>query len=178
MFLAAPIRIALAVTAFALAGGVQAQVYKCKVDGKTTFSDRPCATDAKPINVRPASGHSGAVAPVPTAAPAASVPINSSNNPQAVVAKMERDRALRDIGHDIEIEHSKIREEEESMSRELAALRNKKQYANNNLAGAVWEQSISAEMAAVVAGYEQRIQSRRERVKRLEADRAKMVAGE
>ena len=125
MFLAAPIRIALAVTAFALAGGVQAQVYKCKVDGKTTFSDLPCATDAKPINVRPASGHSGAVAPVPTAAPAASAPINSSSNPQAVVAKMERDRALRDIGHDIEIEHSKIREEEESMSRELAALRQK-----------------------------------------------------
>lgn len=43
MFLAAPMRIALAVTALALAGGVQAQVYKCKVDGKTIFSDQPCA---------------------------------------------------------------------------------------------------------------------------------------
>lgn len=33
-----------------------AQIYKCTVDGKTVFMDRPCHIDAQPENVRPAAG--------------------------------------------------------------------------------------------------------------------------
>lgn len=180
MYLAAPMRTAAACAVLILAGSAQAQVYKCKEDGKTVFSDRPCAADAQTIKVRPAAGHSNPSAPTTETSSSgpASASVNSSNNPQAIVARMERERLVRNLDHDIEVEQSGIRQDEDSMSREVAALRNKKQHANNNLAGAVWEQSISAEMAAVVARYEVKIQSRRERLKRLEADRAKMLAGE
>ncbi|MCK2095620.1 DUF4124 domain-containing protein [Thauera aromatica] len=34
----------------------QAQVYKCQIDGSTTFSDMPCGNDAREIDVTPATG--------------------------------------------------------------------------------------------------------------------------
>ncbi|HRD34062.1 MAG TPA: DUF4124 domain-containing protein [Rhodocyclaceae bacterium] len=40
--------IALALTPYA-----QAQVFKCSVDGKTVFSDRPCGTDSKQVRAAP-----------------------------------------------------------------------------------------------------------------------------
>ena len=33
-----------------------AQVFKCSVDGRTVFSDRPCSADSAPIDLRPAMG--------------------------------------------------------------------------------------------------------------------------
>lgn len=39
------------------------------------------------------------------------------------------------------------------MDQELDAIRNKKRYANNTLAGATWEQSLSTEMNAVTSRY-------------------------
>jgi hypothetical protein len=36
----------------------------------------------------------------------------------------------------------------------MAKLKNSKRYANNNLAGAVWEESLSNEMAAIAAQYD------------------------
>lgn len=35
---------------------VNAQVYKCQENGKTVFSDQPCAADSKRVEVRPATG--------------------------------------------------------------------------------------------------------------------------
>ena len=40
----------------ALPIATQAQVYKCTEGGKTVFSDRPCAADDVPVQVRPATG--------------------------------------------------------------------------------------------------------------------------
>lgn len=59
----------------------------------------------------------------------------------------------------------------------LAALRAKKAQANNNLAGAVWENSISEEMSAVVARYDVRIRGLREEIRRLEGEREALRAG-
>ena len=58
-----PRRALLTLAALLLATSAHAQVYKCKVDGKTVFADQPCATDAKLIDVRPASGHSAPALP-------------------------------------------------------------------------------------------------------------------
>lgn len=45
-----------AVIAAFLVAPAQAQVYKCTENGKTVFSDVPCATGAKRVDVRPATG--------------------------------------------------------------------------------------------------------------------------
>lgn len=46
----------LAICAAVIASTSQAQIYKCTVDGKSVFSDRPCAADSQPINSTPAAG--------------------------------------------------------------------------------------------------------------------------
>ena len=51
---------------------------------------------------------------------------------------------------------------------ELERLRAKKALANNNLAGAAYEQSISTEMQAVVAKYNGEIQAAREDLQQLQ----------
>lgn len=166
----------LTLAALLLATSAHAQVYKCKVDGKTVFADQPCATDAKPIDVRPASGHSApALPPLVITTPGATQPINASSNPQAVVARMEHARALRDMDHRIDVEHSRIREEEGRMNAELAALRAKKAHANNNLAGAVWENSISEEMTAVVGRYDVRLRAIQGEIERLQGERKRLA---
>lgn len=152
---------------------VQAQVYKCKVDGKTVFSDQSCAPDAKQINVRPAAGHSP-TAPTPGSVNASPAVVNSSSNPQAVVARMEHERAIREIESKIQRLRSRVLEEQDSMNREVAALRDQKQYANNNLAGATWQQSLSGEMSAVVARYDVRIRGIEAEIERAEAEHARL----
>lgn len=147
----------------------QAQVYKCRVGGTTVFSGQPCEPDAQLIDVRPASGAAPSIAPAPNMP--TSPAINASNNPQAVVARMGRERALRELDARIDAARSSVTAEEAQMSREVAALRAQKARANNNLAGAMWEQSISQEMGAVVARYDVRIREMREEIKRLEGER-------
>lgn len=171
-----PRRALLPIVALLLATSAHAQVYKCKIDGKTVFADQPCAADAKPLDVRPASGHSAStLPPLVVTTPGASQPINASSNPQAVVARMEHERALRDMDHRIDAEHRRIREEEGRMNAELAALRAKKAQANNNLAGAVWENSISEEMTAVVGRYDLRIRAIQGEIERLQGERESLA---
>lgn len=150
-----------------------AQVYKCKVDGTTVFSDQPCSSDAKQISVRPAGGPSSSVSSPASAAPSPAV-VNSSSNPQAVVARMEHERAIREIESKIQRLRSRVLEEQDSMNREVAALRDQKQYANNNLAGATWQQSLSGEMSAVVARYDVRIRGIEAEIERAEAEHARL----
>ena len=57
------------------------------------------------------------------------------------------------------------------MNRELSRLKNKKNYANNNLAGAVWEDSISKEMEAVTQKYLERIEYAKEQLAKKKAER-------
>ena len=156
--------------ALLVATSAQAQVYKCKVDGKIVFADQPCAADAKPIAVRPASGHSAPSLPAVVIPGAASQAINSSSNPQAVVARAERERAIRELQFTINARRSQIGEEQAAMDREIASLRQQKTYANNNLAGATWQKSISEEMNAVVGRYDVRIRALQDEIDRLEMD--------
>lgn len=169
---------AFVIATMVLAGAPVAhgQVYKCTVGGRTVFSDQPCSPSSKPIDVRPASGRSAAPleeTPTQPAAPVAD-PVNSSNNPQAVLARVERERLIRDKEHEIKVQKSTIEDEQVAMDRELAELRRKKDYARNNLAGATWEKSISEEMNAVVARYDVRIRALQDEIKRMEADLAEL----
>lgn len=62
------------------------------------------------------------------------------------------------------------------MNAELAALRAKKAQANNNLAGAVWENSISEEMTTVVGRYDLRIRAIQGEIERLQGERESLAS--
>ncbi len=125
---------------FVLAQPLQAAVYKCVIDGEVTFAGKPCAADAVPIDVRVSR-------PSESEAIAAQRRLQSAqkhNDLQGV------ERRIVDLERDID----KYQREVDS---EVDVLKRKKSLANNNLAGAAWKQSLSAEMQAVVDKYQGKI---------------------
>lgn len=130
-----------------------AQVYKCKDGATTVFSSIPCAADARRIDVRPAAGGGATAGPAPagTAQTTAAAPAPGS------VAAMRRQgdlmQAERELKDAQALRERLVRDRES----ELEAQRQKKRLANNNLAGATWLQSISAEMQVISDNYAEKI---------------------
>lgn len=133
-----------------------AQVYKCKDGATTVFSATPCATDARQIDVRPASGAGrGAAAATattgkPEAGTAAAPAPGSAAAMRRQADQMQAERELRDA----QAQREKLVRDREN---ELEAQRQKKRLANNNLAGATLLQSISAEMQVISDNYAEKI---------------------
>ena len=155
------IRIAFAVslTCF-IAFPASAEMFKCLEDGKTVFQDRPCSGAGTAISVTPANRTTtpGSEGGKPQAEPSSITKLR--NHTQS----MELDRRQREIAYAIRDSEQEIDGYRAQMDRELAALQYKKSQANNNLAGATWEQSISTEMQAVSEKYRTKIQIARDRI--------------
>jgi len=117
-----------------------ADIYHCRdANGRNVFSQTPCGRDAvKKVVEGPAE--LGTFVPAGDAG-------------QRLIDNNER----REIDRKISSQKRYISDLQSDMDRELASLRAKKQRANNNLAGAQWEQSISAEMQAVTERYRSKI---------------------
>lgn len=124
------------------------QMYKCTVDGRTTFAEFPCGKSAEKITVRPVAGDY-APAPLAVAAPAGRAAAPTSDR-HAQLDEMVRQRRIRELEYE-------IRDAENDMDAELGALKGKKRYAGYGLAGATWEASISQEMQAVTAKWRGKI---------------------
>ncbi len=124
----------------------QAEIYKCTDErGKTTFSQRPCSSTAEIVTVKPIQ---------PPSTPGKSVS-EYSETLQAIGTRTEIKHLERKI---VQLE-AKKRSLHKKMDAEMARLRHKKTHANNNLAGATWEESISSEMQAVAENYKVKILS-------------------
>lgn len=169
-------RLAIALIAAAAAAPVSAQVYKCKDAGGTTvYSAQPCAANAKPIDVRPASGASRQVAAPAVAAGAAGAADPVPANIQRSLVQRGNDAAQRRIlDDDITRKQREIAAMNAEHESQQAALRAKKGLARNNLAGATWEQSISDEMQAVAAAHSTRVGIAQRELEDMRARRARM----
>lgn len=146
-----------------------ADVYKCKQpDGSTAFQDRPCDGKAagSAIDVRPAAGASDAIESKQSE--------TSTNKSKALLDQYDRERQLRSLNFDIDKLEREIAADVRRMDEELGALKRKKQYANNNFAGATWEASISQEMQVVVDRYEAKAASDRARLDELRRQRSNL----
>lgn len=153
------IAIALTTAALCFTGHAFA-INKCRSpDGKTVFQDVPCATgEGGKIDVKPASGSGQANGPTQNtpgmigASPAAQrpQPQTEAQRIEAQADLLNKENRLRtlDVRAIPDARHAVTRQKARCDG-ELAALKSKKNRANNNLAGATWEQSISSEMAAV-----------------------------
>ncbi|WP_213997332.1 DUF4124 domain-containing protein [Arsukibacterium sp.] len=122
-----------------------AAVYKCQLNGVTTYSQIPCSDDAEQTGY-------------------ATDNIDSLNNQQQPAAQTESPsetlvrvrNAL--TKRDMQLEITKLKGDKARLQSrrdiEITKLRQSKLNANNNLAGAVWEESLSKEMAAIAAQYD------------------------
>ncbi len=139
--------------------------YQCVVNGQNVFSDRPCAPSAerKELHV---------VAPSASEAASAQARVKQAEADQAQLAVETRRRSIQAEIANLEGE---ISADQDRMERELAALRERKGYAMNNLAGATLEGSIAAEMSAVTAKYTTQIGVAQTRIKTLRDELARLL---
>lgn len=143
--------------------------YKCTAaDGSVSFQQTACAGVQKQqaLTIKPAMGGD------PPPAQDGTKPGAGGTVEQRMMRGIERDRRVRDIEQNVINTEAAINIRNSTMSAELAALQNRKQSARNNLAGATYEQSVSAEMQAIAAKYRTMNDVDLERLKQLRADLA------
>jgi hypothetical protein len=156
-----------AALAFCSLGTAHGEIYKCVEGGKTVFQDVPCRGSGGTTKVTPASGPSPAVSPAIPNANESSAKPDTTSRLKDDVRSMENQRQIRGIDNEVRALERSIQDYQYAMAREIAALENKKLYAKNNLAGAMWEQSISSEMQSVSDKYRVSIQVAQDRIGQL-----------
>lgn len=127
-------------------------INKCTIDGQVVFQDAACPGKGEAIKVRPASGSAPAATTEPTAGGDQPVkkPLTEAQRIEAKVKISQDARRKTELEERLVPNTTQaIWSQRQGCDREFEALRNKKRSANNNLAGATWENSISSEMAAV-----------------------------
>ena len=120
--------------------------FKCIQNGVTSFQDAPCNVNQKTekLAIQPASGHARKET-------STDAPKDGNVRFKEYTDKLAIERQIFEKNTQISrIEEFKSNETNRAESA-INRLKQKKLQANNNLAGAVWEQSLSSEMQAVTA---------------------------
>lgn len=171
------LRLALTFAVLAASMPAAAQVYKCKdTNGTTVFSSQPCGADARAVDVRPAAGRGASATPTQPSAPATSAPTAPAASPRSLVERGNAAAQRRMLDDEILRKERQLSATHAEHEERQAELREKKQRARNNLAGATWEQSISDEMNALASQYNGRIQQAQRDIDVLRQRRAAVPA--
>lgn len=139
-------------------------INKCLTpDGKAVFQDLPCSGgQGGRVDVRPASGRE---APTPQAAPAGKPSVEAEG---VFGDRWQRLQHLKNRG--VPDARADLQNTIANCDAQQLELSKRKTYANNNLAGATWEQSISTEMQAKATLCDAKIRDARSLVDRLEKE--------
>ncbi|ERS12519.1 hypothetical protein Q673_02575 [Marinobacter sp. EN3] len=138
----------------------QAAVYQCKVNGQTVFSDRPCGSDAKEIEVKaPARSGTG---------PMVNKGAQDFLEGRETKSKIERiDRRISDLQNQKE-------DAKRAMDQALLRYQRQKSYANDNLAGATWEGALAQEANVLRERFQSEIDGIDREIDRLREDRRRI----
>ncbi|NCT82026.1 MAG: DUF4124 domain-containing protein [Comamonadaceae bacterium] len=136
-------KVLVGIAALAVAGAASAQ-FKCTgADGRISFQQTPCERGAKaaPLELKP----------VPRSAePSASEATPDwKRRDEVALQQYAAERRVRELEAEISGLEAAIASRNAGTEAEISRLRNAKGRANNNLAGATWEQSLSSEMQAI-----------------------------
>ena len=138
-----------------------ADIYQCKdKQGHTVFSQLPCATDAKKITVKTYT---------PTQYEIDGTKAANSQN-QKLIEQGQAERHANNLQNKLSAAQQRLHDLKEKRDLELNSLRSKKALANNNLAGAVYENSISNEMRAISEKYSADITTTQQQISDLQKE--------
>lgn len=145
-------------------------------DGKAVFQDAPCAGKGEQIVVKPASGNAP-VAPAPTAATPTSTATAAPAGTAAAATQKKEGAFGESWRRKTDLESHLISNAKAALNAHLndcdaqqRQLASKKNLARNNLAGATWEQSISAEMQAAATTCDTKARDMRARLEGYEKE--------
>lgn len=148
-------RIFLATLAtFSVSETALAEVYKCEVDGKIVFSQTRCGEDAQAISVNVAKP---------------SVDQQQETAKRMADIQAAQSQAQQQRGHEFEVRDAEkqIRRLEIERDSELAAIERQRSFATNNIAGAVWEQSLATDKRTIIEKYNPQIEAAHRDLQRL-----------
>lgn len=147
------------------APAAHAEIYKCVSGGKTVFSQQPCAPDASTVTPKYVQPSAESVAQRKEATEKLSA---SSKN-------IDREHRIMEI--DLEMQRLDESEQVTQNNRllELRRLEEQGRYANNNLAGATWEQSLAMKMQAVNGRYDSELKIIESRRQALQGERDRLT---
>jgi len=121
-------------------------VNKCTgADGKVAFQDAPCSGKGGQVTVRPATGDAPAAQAITPG-----VPSTEAQRIEGLISDSQRLRKIQE--YEVRVvpdAQQAITNQRKQCDAQLQALQNKKALANDNLAGATWQASISSEMTAL-----------------------------
>ena len=143
-------------------------VYKCKKSSGYVYQDKPCIAQAPPDSPSPSSKTS-----TPDASPSAAQETETAirlRRDKEYLAVREKEKRRADLRYEIDSSENRVSSLQRQMNSELAILSERKSRANNNLAGATLEQSISVEMQAVTQKYSVQIEVEEQRIDRMRKD--------
>lgn len=174
------VRKAALAVATVVACGQAVAINKCTLPGgKVVFQDTPCATGkSEALVVKPSRGTAEAP-PNPVATPAspsrataaAEQPMTEAQRIEKQVAESQRARRRQELEvRELPNALSAIDRSRARCDAELRSLQDKKRYANNNLAGATWESSISGEMTALATRCDTESRDLRDTADRIRAE--------
>lgn len=147
-------------------------INKCVgADGKVSFQEQACPGKGGAIEVKPASG----MAPAPVQQPDVPAAASQASKKEGVFGETYR-RKLDLETHLISSTRAELNGHLQSCDAQQRALAAKKGQARNNLAGATWEQSISAEMQAAATTCDTKARDLRSRLEGYEKELRELKA--
>jgi predicted RNase H-like nuclease (RuvC/YqgF family) len=79
-------------------------------------------------------------------------------------------RRLSEIDEDLDRREARIARYSDERDAKIAILKDKRRYANNNLAGATWQESLASEMQAIATQYDTKINSQQQKIDDLQEE--------
>ena len=131
-------------------------VYQCKVNGQTVFSDQPCGDSAKKIEIRSAPKIGGSM---------------GGDSASEFLEYRDKKRQVQLIDREIDQLKEKRERVKGYMNDAIIQYQRDKARANNNLAGAVWENSLAEEAQVMRERYQSEIDDINREIDRLYKDR-------
>lgn len=156
----------------AFGSSADAAMYRCTVSGKAVWQDRPCpgeSSDNNRVVLKGAASASSAPASDPADAAASPRPTPAETEAQqrdAFLKNAERDNQRRRLEREIKQLNAESESLREEMDADMLRLKARKLSANNNLAGATYQDSISAEMQAVATAYDAKLSNNASKIDR------------
>jgi hypothetical protein len=137
------------------------ELLKCESNsGKISYQSTPCESTDKSTTIRSVPSPESVNASESTRSNSSKInrsADNGASSDRALLKTMQTDRRRKELNDNVETSMQRISRFRKQFDNDLSSLKAKKNSANNNLAGATFEQSISTEMQATVASYETRI---------------------
>jgi HAMP domain-containing protein len=153
-------RNALILLAIALSFSTSAEVYKC-ADGQ--YQADPCDENSQPVDL---SGVGSVIQNAERTSQSSAVSNATSDKQKEITSYIEQRRIGREISQ-LESDRKRIIAKRDQRLRNL---RDSRQYANNNLAGATWQQSLAQEQLAVAQEADTMVQSIDRQIEQLKKD--------